>query len=1000
MTRPSLGVPLAIVFFAAACTGGRAGRELEVSASLARRGRELVRELGCTGCHASPDPELAPREAARLEAVGARLRPEHLRGLLADPLSAGMPDCLAGLARKERADAREALVHFLASLGGPLEVRAHDVDAHALEHGRQIYHRIGCVACHPPFEDAANLEQPLWAFEEVFTGSVPETTAEPDGRAADPLALPELRARTTLAALARTLADPLAVHPSGRMPTFDLLEEEAFDLAAYLFFEEAVEAGARLERASGLAFEYFEASFDGESADFDALEPVRRGVATSFFAPGPAQPVVQGAIDAQQASQAARKVQDLERLEPALESGALLQGREVEESELAPAEDDSAGGSAQEGIERREDDFGLRFHGFVEVPRDGTYTFSTTSDDGSTLSIDGKLVVDNQGQHAMEERSGEVRLAAGFHALEVTYFEHLGDDGLEVAWSGPELEEQDLALAPLSHGRVRLGEESLPFVPDPGLVASGRELYGELGCAACHPLEHAASSGARPAAPPFAELESTRGCLAKRVPETAPRYAFQAGEREALRAALVHPGAASPASAAELLEAELVRLNCVACHARGALGGPSDERRPYFRVKGGLDVGDEGRLPPRLDRTGAKLKASWLREVLLAGSLARPYMETRMPRFGERNVAHLPGLFEAADAPLCDLREPEFSLEAVEDGRKLAGTKALGCINCHGLAGHPSLGIPAVDLARVHERLHPGWFRELLMDPVAIGMNTRMPSFWSDGKSPVASVLDGDPARQVDALWSWLSLGSALPLPDGLVPSDRDYEVEVGDRPVCVGVFMDGVSPRTIAVGFPERVHVVFDVEHSRLALAWRGRFLNARGTWHGRAGRLEKPAGEDVLEFPTGPAFARLEKPDDPWPNGTDTEEQYRALGRTVWEGRPTFKYEYDGIEISETARPRIHPGGSAVVREWTLPQIEREAQLYLRIAVGDSIERVGEGVWVVTGKRRIRIYCASFQPYVAKAADGMELRWPITKDSVTSRSADTATYEVEYLW
>ena len=55
-------------------------------------------------------------------------------------------------------------------------------------------------------------------------------------------ALPALGGRTTIEALARTLADPLAVHPAGRMPSFDLSAEDASDLAAYLFFEEAFDA--------------------------------------------------------------------------------------------------------------------------------------------------------------------------------------------------------------------------------------------------------------------------------------------------------------------------------------------------------------------------------------------------------------------------------------------------------------------------------------------------------------------------------------------------------------------------------------------------------------------------------------------------------------------------------------------------------------------------------------------------------------------------------------
>ncbi len=87
-------------------------------------------------------------------------------------------------------------------------------------------------------------------------------------------------------------------------------------------------------------------------------------------------------------------------------------------------------------IEHR-DRFALRFTGSIHVPKDGAWTFFTTSDDGSRLYIDGKLVVDNDGWHGMVEKSGAVDLKAGPHAILVTYFDQGGDDGLAVSWQGP-----------------------------------------------------------------------------------------------------------------------------------------------------------------------------------------------------------------------------------------------------------------------------------------------------------------------------------------------------------------------------------------------------------------------------------------------------------------------------------------------------------------------------------------------------------------------------------
>ncbi len=101
-------------------------------------------------------------------------------------------------------------------------------------------------------------------------------------------------------------------------------------------------------------------------------------------------------------------------------------------------------------VRQRNDDIALRFTGCVDVPANGEYAFYVTSDDGTQLFVNGELVVNNDGQHAARERRGDVTLRAGTHAIELTFFEHLGKEVLDMQWSGPGVEKQPIPSDALS----------------------------------------------------------------------------------------------------------------------------------------------------------------------------------------------------------------------------------------------------------------------------------------------------------------------------------------------------------------------------------------------------------------------------------------------------------------------------------------------------------------------------------------------------------------------
>jgi hypothetical protein len=79
--------------------------------------------------------------------------------------------------------------------------------------------------------------------------------------------------------------------------------------------------------------------------------------------------------------------------------------------------------------------FSIMWDGWIEIDREGEYTFSTISDDGSFLYLDNTLVVDNGGYHVAKKASGKIFLTRGFHPINIRYFQGGGEYELFVLWA-------------------------------------------------------------------------------------------------------------------------------------------------------------------------------------------------------------------------------------------------------------------------------------------------------------------------------------------------------------------------------------------------------------------------------------------------------------------------------------------------------------------------------------------------------------------------------------
>ncbi|MCA9179493.1 MAG: c-type cytochrome [Planctomycetales bacterium] len=633
---------------------------------------------------------------------------------------------------------------------------------------------------------------------------------------------------------------------------------------------------------------------------------------------------------------------------------------------------------------KRDNQFALRFESGLRITSPGKYKFHIGSDDGSRLLIDGQVVVEVPGIHPFTTKTGEVELTAGGHSIVVEYFEQGGEEKLTVEFEGPGIKRQPLSNA-LSSAKAPPEAPDLTFKVDVAKAKQGRDLFASLGCASCHAADTGDSPLPKPTleAPAWDRLRLEQGCLSERADGKAPQFGLSDLQRMALRAATRQPAGDN----ATQIHQTLTSFNCYACHNRGEIGGVEPARDAVFQTTM-QEMGDEGRIPPKLDEAGAKLTDAWIDKILNEGAKDRPYMHTRMPRFGLPNVGPIRPLIVEADRqePLPPLDLPGSLAEAKEHGRRMVGIRGFSCTQCHPFGRFPSKGIQSVDFQIMTQRLRKDWFRRYVRDPQAYRPRTRMPTAWPlDKPSLLKNIYDGHSELQIAAVWAYLEDGSRARIPEGMVTESMEL-IPVNEA-IIYRNFIQDAGPRAVGVGYPEQIHQAFDANNLRLALLWEGRFIDASRHWTGRGQGFQPPAGENVLKFGDYVAFAKLDDAQAAWPTESARElDGYRFGGYELRgkELRPAFQYRAAGVNVSDYLR--VEGDLEAMVRR-EFEVRDGSDQHYYLAAVGDI--RLSDGWYEVDGRWRTRIIGA--KPVLRESQGRKELLVPLSA---------TIQFQQEYKW
>ncbi len=421
-------------------------------------------------------------------------------------------------------------------------------------------------------------------------------------------------------------------------------------------------------------------------------------------------------------------------------------------------------------------------------------------------------------------------------------------------------------------------------------ASEGEVLFKKMGCMQCHQPSEAQADYGRA----FDKLDHSKSC-------TSAEYSLSPLQKKQISAAL--KAEAQEIDSSQRILLTMARLNCTACHQRGENGGPSAERDEYFTTSN-LNLGEQARIPPSLKGVGAKLKQEWLQKVITGGTSVRPYMNTRMPKFGIKNIEKLPSQFAETDSlPPLEFERVKDAKLARETGQQLAGDKNLSCVACHTYKGESATTLNGVELTSMTQRLQENWFHHYMRNPQQFHPTTIMPGFWPGGKPTRPEILDGNTGKQIDAIWQYLSRGKEGRTPSGIRRKPLYYSSSNGEA-VMLRRQYRGIGKRGIGVGYPAKINLSFDAGQLRLGSIWKGEFGEMSGVWRSQGSGNVNENTREVVRFPTGPAFAQLPSEDTPWPTLEEGEkaEGFQFLGYSLdTKQRPEFRYTYAGIEVRD---------------------------------------------------------------------------------------------------
>ncbi|MCC7526549.1 MAG: DUF1080 domain-containing protein [Chitinophagaceae bacterium] len=150
-------------------------------------------------------------------------------------------------------------------------------------------------------------------------------------------------------------------------------------------------------------------------------------------------------------------------------------------------------------------------------------------------------------------------------------------------------------------------------------------------------------------------------------------------------------------------------------------------------------------------------------------------------------------------------------------------------------------------------------------------------------------------------------------------------------------------------IGEPGQIHYGINLEQGSIIRLWKGDFIDATTMWESRGEiQLSRPLGS-VISLPSQPQVAQLANDQVPWPELTQKEYKFKGYFLDK-QGRPVFNYTFNGLQISDQTVPS--DDDRILTRTLQFGNNPAGNNLWIRLATGDKIEQLENGLYAVNNK------------------------------------------------